>query len=398
MPLSALGFAAYYRLEDNLSSSMASAKKEPYGEERCDGFPDLRELSNSSLSTLVDDVSLPLGQWRGNLPCVCQDKNGCRLHNPDNVLMLPDSKEAKMSMKSRVIERVAERVRAKRGKLHESEQRYFRLSQKSEPILVDRPMDRSVVDPLDPVHPSIPYRLAWYHLNWVRNNMQLHESEMGKINELSCAQYGEKRPDLFHVAELYYHEQTFLLRQRVTVSLRAPPSDAVESKSTPILWPSDSWRFQLCSHMHVQLTRCSLVTRRGVLGATLSYSVRRNDGVNKNQNKRNWDSVYGTHRMAYVCVRCYMHTQVDVELVDGRRAQVTLTIDQNLGSGSTPFETNWLAALRGWDMEKKALLSLNSYERAKQMTAHMVLEAIKEKERKKLRRNWEEEAKGPRIE
>ncbi|KAI0144551.1 hypothetical protein GGR57DRAFT_507421 [Xylariaceae sp. FL1272] len=372
---------------------MASRKK-PYGDKRSNGLPDLRELSNSSLSTLVDDVSLPLGKWRGNLPCVCQDKNGCRLHNPDDVLMLPDSKEAKMSMKSRIVERVAERVREKSGKLHNPEQRLLHPSQKSEPILVDRPMDRSVVDPLDPVHPSIPYRLAWYHLNWVRNNMKLYEDEMGKINELSCAQYGENRPDLFHVSELYYHKQTFLLRQRVTVSLQGPQSDAVESKSTPISWPSDKWRFQLCPHLHMQLNRCSLVTRRGVLGATLCYSVRRKASGGY---KKNWDSVYGKHSLVWMCSSCHMNTQVDVELVDGRRVQVTLRICQNLGSGSTPTETNWLAALRGWDMDKKALLALSRVETAQQKTRHMVGEAMEEKRRKKLYRNWEEMAKGPRI-
>ncbi|KAI3324592.1 hypothetical protein HD806DRAFT_543289 [Xylariaceae sp. AK1471] len=307
--------------------------------------------SGSTSATLVENMALQSGTWQGNLPCVCGHNGGCRLHNPKSLEIfhneqLPIGKNNSPKLLERLF-------------------RTYRTPQKpevvkcNEPILLKQPLNRAVADPLDPIHKSIHYHLAWYHINWLRQNNEKDPKDLGKVSTLTCGQYGEGRPDLFCTSQPYWIDKSLFLCQTVLFKFEMDKTHRKEKKICPTLGlifnlqhELNKWRFQCCPHRQHVFIRCTLVETRGIVSATVTYltkTMRMPRSSAWTTAEMKWDSNYGfSHHHYWTCRHCYKDSVIRIELADGR-VHVKVEVYKDLGSGSDPYDKKWLAALRGWN-------------------------------------------------
>ncbi|KAI2602270.1 hypothetical protein GGR54DRAFT_634136 [Hypoxylon sp. NC1633] len=276
--------------------------------------------------------------WAGNLPCVNGPNGGCSRHNPQKLpIAYNKTVPSEKGKKPGIVERLFGPYEARcYDEVHESRRIWCPLH-----------LDHSTVDPLDPIHASIPYALAYYHMNWVRNAVI---PEM-QTSLLSCSGtvYGDNkyRPNFQYWIHPYWHEHSFLLQHIVKFVIEPKKRNPVFGTEFVTLgWPRDAWTFQPCPHIRQRFEDYEFQETRGLMKASMSYWTGMKDSLGKNSSCRSkWRSIYGPHREYYNCVHCCTDSWVHICLIEDKII-VHVSVWKDLGNATTPFQSKWLAALR----------------------------------------------------
>ncbi|CAJ2500075.1 Uu.00g029280.m01.CDS01 [Anthostomella pinea] len=261
-------------------------------------FDNEKLAASSSSSTTMADFSLaPPGMCPGNLPCVLGPNQGCSIHNPDKLSItynnrLPSDKDIPGYFRSILKSRSKHRVPAST------------VAWRKEPIWVKDPLELASVVPLDSPHESIPYALAYYHLEWVRTPQE-NSTEESRLQELACHGTGINRPELKYTMMPFYREGSFHLQQRISFSFGVKNRHRILGREHHVL--------------------C-------VLPENHSTKIR-------------WDSQFGQSHKAWGCKGCCSNSGVTIEMIKNEIV-VTIAMFKDLGKGSGPFEKEWMAALR----------------------------------------------------
>ncbi|KAI1497074.1 hypothetical protein F5X99DRAFT_42952 [Biscogniauxia marginata] len=327
------------------------------------------KVSLDSSKTMNEDTETALGMWRGNLPCVHGPQEGCSAHNPGRVSIAYNRRLPSDMKKPGFLETIfGPRKITNKTK---------NIEQESEAIWCDLHINHSTVDPLEPVHESIAYALAWYHINWVQSP-DSDLSVMSRTNALACSGTGAGRPDLNFTVEPFYFKKTFLLDQSIQFRLKMEKRDPVWRREyEPMnLFQGKKWRFQICPHTQHQFVGCWFKETRGLVQADVLYRTSRS-----NQHTFTvWKSIYGPKWLFWGCSKCCTDSDVNIEMVEDEIV-VSIRMYKNLGPGSSPFDKNWIAALR-----PESCIERTANEIKNRPEVQMVREAIEAKKAATLNR------------
>ncbi|KAI0015394.1 hypothetical protein F4780DRAFT_86963 [Xylariomycetidae sp. FL0641] len=301
------------------------------------------------------------GQWTGNLPCIDGPDRGCAAHNPEGLTVahnanLPPFEKKRMFS------------RRKKGPKMNGKAAPTRLKPR---ITSQLHPDHSIVDPLESIHPSTPYALAWYHLNWVQCD-QLGSTSMGRARSLACRGTGRGRPDLKYTFEPYFHQNRFLLHQKIRFafplrqrSFKTGIFDHERRTSTAALSDNQkAWTFCACLHMRTEFKSFEVKMKRSIAKAEARYEVHL--GGTEPASEAEWKSIYGVEEKYWTCTVCHTDQLVRMELKEGV-ISTQFEVFKDLGQGKDRGDVKWLAALRRpekkiWTPPKR-LLSRNLWER-----------------------------------
>ncbi|KAI1636511.1 hypothetical protein F4809DRAFT_641479 [Biscogniauxia mediterranea] len=326
-------------------------------------------MSFDSCQTVNEKPETNPGMWRGNLPCVHGPHEGCSAHNPGKVLISYNKRLPSDKKRPGFFEAVFGSRKTDNG--------VALAKQESEPIWSNLHIDHSTVDPLDPVHESIPYALAWYHINWVHSS-ESPLSMMSRVNALACRGTGTGRPGLKFTVEPFYYNNTFLLDQSIQFRLKMEKRDPVWRRECgPMrIFQGKKWHFQICPHMQHQFLKYAFEESRGLVQADVMYCTSRSSA----DTFTTWKSIYGPSWLFWGCPRCCTDSDIKIELVEDEII-VSIRVYKNLGSGSSPFDKNWIAAIRPGYRFHRTAPDVN-----KKQVAQLVQKAIEAKKAATLNR------------
>ncbi|KAI1392744.1 uncharacterized protein F4822DRAFT_425950 [Hypoxylon trugodes] len=277
--------------------------------------------------------------WTGNLPCVYGPHNGCSHHNP---LLLPIAynQHIPSSKKRWILERCP-------GPPNMDD---YDEVQQSERIWSRLPPKLATVDPLDPIHPSIRYALAFYHLDWIRR-ARYPQAQMERARSLACHAVvtgeGNRRPELAYWIDPYWQDGSVLLRQIVRLVIEPKKENRILGREYVMLqWPWGKWTFQTCPHHRHRFRMCEFQKTRGLVKATMSYKtkIRISSGVWAGI-QTNWRSTYGPSERTWNCRDCCTDGLVTIDLVEDKIG-VYLYTWKDLGKANDAYDNKWIAALR----------------------------------------------------
>ncbi|KAI5920716.1 hypothetical protein F4810DRAFT_404646 [Camillea tinctor] len=340
--------------------------------EKSDLEEEKRKVSVASSVTMDEKLNANPNSWRGNLPCVRGHREGCFVHNPQN-LVIHHNRRLPSEKKDPGFFEVVFGSREKARK-------HYTAKQGSELIQSNLPITHGTVDPLDPVHESVPYVLAWYHLNWVRSS-ESPQTMLRRLNVLVCSGEGIRRPDIRYNVVPFYHNNKFLLDQSIQFRIKMKERDPIWKYEHGIMCFSKrkKWHFQICPHTEHQFLGYDFMEYRGLIEAGVRYntSCASQDRITK------WRSLYGPKWLSWGCPKCCTDSDVKTELV-GDEIVVSIRIYKDLGSGSNPFDKRWLAALRRKSlMERKdpEIMERTTSEIKRRVVVELVREAIEAKKK-----------------
>ncbi|KAI5864786.1 hypothetical protein GGS23DRAFT_463567 [Durotheca rogersii] len=224
--------------------------------------------------------------------------------------------------------------------------------------------------PLERIHPSIPYTLAYYHLRWVRGATSRAE-QRARAAELSCFGAGVGRPGLKFWAVPRWHNDTFFVQQLVQFTLTPKRRYPVPGREFGgMAWPTDKkWSFKPCLHIKHQFLGCRFTKTHGrsevIKAKYRTTGMRRISATDETE----WTSAEGTTSTDWNCRYCCTDSSVTIGMVDGE-VLVSIHVFRNLGSAHTPFDPNWLAA-----QQREASMRGRTNEARAGLTRQAVLEA-----------------------
>ncbi|KAI1378656.1 hypothetical protein F4677DRAFT_443142 [Hypoxylon crocopeplum] len=282
-----------------------------------------REQKETSTS-YADYMSFPFkvvgsGGWAGNLPCVHGPKEGCSRHNPDKLPIAYNQRVPSSKKKPDYMELLF-------GPPEMPDHEEVQLSECVWSMLY---LDNSIGDPLDPVHNSIPFNLAYYHLDWVRK-AESPVAQMERAATLGCygtvPRKGKLRPELKYWIHPAWYKDSFLVQQVVVFTFEPNKRHAVFGSERVF-------------------SKYKFTETRGLMKASVTYKTTRDTQIYPVHCRSTWRSEHGTHRLAWTCVNCCMDSCIEIKLVEDKIV-VYLFVWKDLGNASTPFEREWIAALR----------------------------------------------------
>ncbi|KAI0149882.1 hypothetical protein F4776DRAFT_659778 [Hypoxylon sp. NC0597] len=277
--------------------------------------------------------------WAGNQPCVHGPTEGCSRHNPKGLPIAWNKRIPSDKKKPGFFERL-------RGKINIP---VYDEVQKSTRIWSSLHLDHSIVDPLDPIHKSIHYALAYYHLNWVRSAAS-PESQKARAYVISCngtvvGDANKHWPDIEYCNRPYWHKNSFLLKQVIKLTIEPKKRDPVFGReSVYVGWPGDGWTFQPCPHVQHHFREYQFTETRGLMRASMSFSTKRCFAGPFNEHTR-WQSICGPSETSWNCQHCCTDNWVQLNFTENKIV-VYISTWKDLGSAKTAYDGKWLAALR----------------------------------------------------
>ncbi|KAI2603910.1 uncharacterized protein GGS25DRAFT_440730 [Hypoxylon fragiforme] len=281
--------------------------------------------------------------WAGNPPCVFGPVEGCSLHNPKRLPIAWNHHIPSNKKKLGILEWLfGSKTMPEYDEVQESERIWSTLHR-----------DTSTVDPLNPIYAPICYALAYYHLYWVRSAGTL-EAQMSRAASLSCCGLvpgnGRSRPDFYYFNTPWWYRNRFLLKQAVRFSITPKKRDPVYRWELRLLdWRREVWSFKICPHFRHRFLDYSFREKRGLLKACMRYrTTRLYAPLDKSVLDTYWCSLYGPSRRAFNCPHCSTDSCVQIDLVEDK-IMVNVIVWKDLGNAKTPFEPQWVTALREKD-------------------------------------------------
>ncbi|KAK7949418.1 uncharacterized protein PG986_010304 [Apiospora aurea] len=207
------------------------------------------------------------------------------------------------------------------------------------PCISDLPFNTRSFGTLTPMHPSIPYHLAFYHLEAARRCLERDgrttKGHAVAITQCIC-QGGFSNAQTGHnyswSSEIYFWRQRFLQKQEVAYRVDVRAANSGDFKVT------------MCPHFTVSLVRLKVNDGGGGLKASgrITYKpprYRHDRGVR-------WESEDGSLAEMHICTTCHCDLEQSLE-VRGHELHVRFTVYRNLGTGVDRFDTKWNALLTG---------------------------------------------------
>ncbi|KAI1164325.1 hypothetical protein F5B18DRAFT_615956, partial [Nemania serpens] len=184
------------------------------------------KASVSFLETKVEQDE----RWDGQLPCVSHHSNrGCSQHNPTQSLIYHNPRLPPKPGNSftRFLSWFWHNIDGTRCPKETSQTAdepplidvdLVKEIKPSPPIRSELPFDYQSVASLAPLHPSMPYHLAIYHLDYIRRQLD-PAVEVAFIPELSCggtSYFYHNSPLYTWSSEIYFQTKGFLQKQELS--------------------------------------------------------------------------------------------------------------------------------------------------------------------------------------
>ncbi|KAI2472558.1 hypothetical protein F4781DRAFT_343024 [Annulohypoxylon bovei var. microspora] len=279
--------------------------------------------------------------WAGNQPCVYGPSEGCSRHNPEGLPIAWNKRIPSDKKKPGIIERL-------RGPSKASE---YDEVQRSTRIWSSLHLDNATADPLDPIHASIRYALAYYHLNWVRT-AESPDMQQARVNSLACNGTvlgdGKRRPDYQFWNNPYWHNGSFLVQQAIRFTIPPKKRNPLLGKETVYLdWPRDDWTFYPCPHIQHRFGKYQFLETRGLMKAKVGYTTKKYSVVIELETKSNtdWESINGPLCHASNCQHCCTDNWMHINLIEDKIV-VHMYVWKDLGNALNAYDKKWIAALR----------------------------------------------------
>ncbi|KAI1137084.1 hypothetical protein F5Y05DRAFT_404837 [Hypoxylon sp. FL0543] len=314
--------------------------------------------------------------WSGNQPCVHGPNEGCSRHNPKGLPIAWNDRVPSDKKKPGFFERL-------RGRIERSD---YNIVQQSTRIWTTLHLDHSTADPLDSIHKSIHYSLAYYHLDWVRKAAS-PELQRARANIISChgvvaADSSKDRPDFHYWITPYWHKDSFLVRQVVQFTIEPTKRSPMFGRECVYMgWPKDDWVFRPCPHLRHRFQEYQFTETRGLMKAAVSLVTKRRNCLGDwFRDHTKWHSIYGPDCTAWNCQYCCTDNRVHIDMVEDKIV-VNIYTYKDLGLAKDAYDLKWLAALRpNGPRFKRSRAELN-----KSTVRNAVLEAVDaEKEAQQL--------------
>ncbi|KAI1408940.1 hypothetical protein F5Y13DRAFT_97302 [Hypoxylon sp. FL1857] len=279
--------------------------------------------------------------WAGNLPCVHGPNEGCSQHNPQKQPIAWNKRIPSDMKKPGLFERL-------RGKIDIPE---YDEIQRSTRIWSQLHLDRSTADPLDPIHKSIHYALAHYHLNWVRTAESL-KSQMARASAISCngtlvGDAKKHRPDFQYWINPYWYNDSFLIQETVKFTIEPKKRNPIFGRESVYVGLSKGdWTFRPCPHVQHHFKEYQFTETRGLMKTSMSFTTKRRNCLGGwFGDYTRWQSIYGPGCTAWNCQYCCTDNWVDINMVEDKIV-VHVYAWKDLGSAKDAYDGKWLAALR----------------------------------------------------
>ncbi|KAI0155770.1 hypothetical protein BJ166DRAFT_341624 [Pestalotiopsis sp. NC0098] len=293
-------------------------------------------LYSSSIHSSITKVG-ENNEWCGHPPCVCYNSSlGCYEHNSSrlptyrNALLPPKKQDHKPSLG--IFDSIRSRFQG--PKIPEDVPGSTKSDAKPQSLFFSSlPFDLSSVDTLTPMHPSIPYHLAFYHLDCIRRQLDPGVS-IAFIPELSCNGFDslhKNGPRFAWSSEIYFHDGTFLQKQELCCVIERDSNAA-------------DFRLRQCPHAYFKVGQPTFDDEDGWLVARSRIEFPRPRGTDYVYTE--WKSKEGRFDRIRSCTKCHSDHEQILEVV-GRRLHVRNTCYRDLGSGTDRSQPKWISLLTG---------------------------------------------------
>jgi hypothetical protein len=205
------------------------------------------------------------------------------------------------------------------------------------------PFDLNSTQTLAPVHPSIPYHLAFYHLYCARRNLDRAANKSpALVNKLWCkgrCLLNGKGPECEWVSEVFFDGETFIQRQVI---------DYTMDKATTV----GTLKFNFCPHAGISITKPVFGRMSGFTHVRLSVARdnRIEDGlihsvlISLVRSWEPWSSDLGRYMEGDICRGCHAEVVVCIRVL-GDKLITRLATYKDLGPGTKRNHPKWLSAL-----------------------------------------------------
>ncbi|KAK8135200.1 hypothetical protein PG984_007212 [Apiospora sp. TS-2023a] len=234
------------------------------------------------------------------------------------------------------------------GHCHTIDNSWSQMSVKINPMdphVVPRtilPFDEASFGTIAPLHSSMPYHLAFYHLHWARRAIEKRNALSGTCRLMECSGESLASPDQEHgpkykwSSELYW---TTKLVQKQELTYRIDAQGINNNSGIDIT---------MCPHITVSLEKMKI--ERGVgdgRGPQASAHISYKSG----RHSVHWDSRRGRLAKLHICPTCYCDLEQNLE-VQGNEICVRFTVYKDIGDGIDRFDPKWRTLLKGEGKEK----------------------------------------------
>ncbi|KAK8078600.1 hypothetical protein PG996_004770 [Apiospora saccharicola] len=213
------------------------------------------------------------------------------------------------------------------------------------------PFDVGSFGTLKPLHASMPYHLAFYHLDVARRHLDLHLRDRISSGPVNLTMYtcsgevhtSQSSHNYTWSSELYFW-RTFMQKQEISYIVKA--RDTTNTKDIAI---------SMCPHLAMKLrveTNEEHSGGSGVLTASARYAF--GPARYRGDQVYGWNSTTSGGRFAEVqnCTRCHCDLEQSLE-VRGREVHVRFTVYRDLGPGLDRFHPKWNSLLTGKGMVQR---------------------------------------------
>ncbi|KAK7977402.1 hypothetical protein PG988_004892, partial [Apiospora saccharicola] len=296
-------------------------------------------MSLESSSTMVCADDQHDGPWQGQSPCVCYYHQGCDQHNP---LQKPIRHKPSLLPKNPWGSSVAESILHHVAWSRTTTADYAPLKSstgddvvestpvvsagKSSLFMSELPFDTGSIATLQPIHPVIPYHLAFYHLDWARRKLD-PKVKLAFIPEISCRGTSVIKSTIHRdipcewSSEIYFRDGTFLQKQE-------------------LMYVMDARHTFLALHHGPRLLPSGRASGTGRWDCVGGFRWDRDKGIS-------WDSAKGgILNDLLMCSGCHSYLGYHVEVV-GRQVHVRFTCCRDLGAATQRSLPKWQHVLTG---------------------------------------------------
>lgn len=203
------------------------------------------------------------------------------------------------------------------------------------------PFDSGSFTPLVPLHSTMPYHLAFYHLECARRRLNLKSAgvKAAFVPELSCRGTSSFSEDVLEKqlpynwsSEVYFEKGEFLQKQELECTADTRRRD----------WPTIS--VSVCRHKSMGFQKIRIDRDAGGLAiASLDVTFQPRDELYNPP--YSWSSTDGINIADFsLCGRCYSDLEFNAELIDDQ-LRVRFTCYRVLGAATERFLPAWAALL-----------------------------------------------------
>jgi hypothetical protein len=220
-------------------------------------------------------------------------------------------------------------------------------SQAAEPIALLQsflPRDRTTLEPLPLVHPSVPYTLSFYHINAVMTAVANGRDPSSLLAQLACRGMSGSRPEITWSITPKVVNGSFLLEHAYDfpINLQHGPGEGGNSYYTKNWFVSSGFRtFAPCSHCTRVFRSICESTNHGIRQLCVGYSLK---NVLGQDFRDEWRSEIGRQPLNMCCGLCYADFNMSFEPMSFA-VRVRFWSHRDLGAGLDPQDPKWLAAM-----------------------------------------------------